>query len=189
MKLSDHFSLGEFTREAENRFSPTQIFLLQSICQNILEPMRAFLSCPIKVVSGVRTRGDYDRLIKQGYHPSETSDHFFGETVPLSRATKIQRFGPTYSYSVGAADIMPACSAEEAFSRMRQYFRPATGIVELPNMNVKIGQLILERSKTYWLHVSNPATLVYSEIFADRYLKKAPFLMSLDNGKSYQPVT
>lgn len=188
MQLSKNFHLKEFTKLHESQLTPIQRYLLKSLCEEVLQPIRNFLSCRIKVTSGLRMIEDVKRLKAAGYNPSETSDHFFGESVPLSRTIKIARFGSFYSYSVGAGDIIPACGAEIAFWKLRPYFNPVTGEVNLPEQIIKIGQLILEKGNTYWMHVSNPTTLVYSETFASKYLKKTPFLISLDNGRSYQPV-
>ncbi len=189
MRLSKNFYLSEFTKLSDSQVTPVQKFLLKALCNDILEPLRAFFSCPINVTSGMRTRDDYNRLKARGYHPSETSDHFFGEAVPLTRKSKIQKFGNFYSYSVGAADIVPACGADVAFDRLKDYISPIAGWVSFPQVNLRVGQLILEHGKSYWLHVSNPATLVYSRQFAKEYLKRIHFLKSLDNGKTYQPIT
>ena len=189
MQLSKNFSLKEFTKLPEPSITPIQMFLLKSLCENILQPIRDFLGCKIKVTNGLRMGRDRDRLSAAGYNVSETSDHDFGDTVPLNRTDKIARFGGFYSYSVGAGDIIPACGAEAAFWKMRPYFNPLTGELDLPAQNMKVGQLILEHGKTYWIHASNPATLVYSEAFAQKFLKKSPFLISLDNGRTYQSVT
>jgi len=188
MQLSKNFSLKEFTKLPEQQLTPVQRFMLKSICEDVLQPIRDFLGCKIKVTSGLRTGRDRDRLRAAGYNVSETSDHDYGDTVPLNRTDKIARFGGYYSYSVGAADIMPACGAEAAFWKMRQYFNPVTGELNLPEQRVKVSQLILEHGRTYWIHVSNPTTLIYSEAFAQKFLKKNPFLISLDNGASYQSV-
>jgi len=188
MQLSTNFYLREFTKYPRIEIPPIKIFLLEALCQGILQPIRDFLRCPIKVTNGIRFDGDYERLIKAGYHPSETSDHGFQDCVSLTSHKKIARFGKEYAYSVGAADIVPACGAEVAFARMREFFEPITCELKLPAQNIEVGQMILEHGKSYWLHVSNPATVIYDGLFVQRYLKKTPFLISLDNGKTYQPV-
>lgn len=188
MQLSKNFWLKEFTKLPEPSITPIQIYLLKSLCEDVLQPIRNFLGCRIKVTSGLRTAKDRARLKAAGYNVSETSDHDFGETVPLSRTSKIARFGGFYSYSVGAGDIMPVCGAEAAFWKLRQYFNPLTGELNLPEQIIKVGQLILEHGRGYWIHTSNPATLIYSEVFAQKFLKKSPFLISLDNGRTYQSV-
>lgn len=189
MQLSENFYLKEFTKLPQALITPVQMFLLKSLCEDVLQPIRNFLGCRIKVTNGLRTATDRERLKAAGYNVSETSDHDFGETVALSRTSKIARFGGFYSYSVGAGDIIPACGAEAAYWKLRPYFDPVTGELNLPAQNINVGQLILEHGKTYWIHASNPATLVYTNVFAQKFLKKSPFLISLDNGRTYQSVT
>lgn len=189
MRLSENFYLREFTKLSELDITAIQKYLLKTLCKDVLQPIRNFLGCSIRVTSGLRTLEDMQRLKMAGYNPSDTSDHYFGATVPLLRARKIARFGGFYSYSVGAADIIPECGAEVAFGKLKRYFNPITGEILLPNQIVKVGQLILEYGNTYWMHASNPALLVYSKKFSQKFLKKSPFLISLDNGKTYQPVT
>ena len=189
MELSKNFYLREFTKLPDSSITPIQRFLVKSLCEDVLQPIRDFLGCKCKVTSGIRTDKDRARLKAAGYGVSETSDHDYGDTVSLTRRSKITRFGAYYSYSVGAADLMPVCGAESAFWKLRQYFNPVTGEINLPAQVVKVGQLILEKGNIYWLHISNPASLVYSEAFVQKFLKKSPFLISLDNGRTYQSVT
>jgi len=188
MQLSENFYLKELTKLPRTAIPPTQLYLLKALCEDVLQPVRDFLGCKIKITSGLRTTEDHRRLIAAGYSPSETSDHFFGAMVRLTSHRKIARFGGEYPFSVGAADIIPACGAEAAYWKMRPYFDAETGELNLPAGVVKIGQFLLEKSRTYWVHVSNPATLVYSKDFAKKYLKKTPFMLSLDNGRSYQSI-
>lgn len=188
MKLSTHFQLKEFTTLPDKQISQIQLFMLLNLCKNILEPIRDFLGCGIKVTSGMRSRDDFDRLLQQGNHPSETSDHFFGVPVPIVNPVKIAKFGEEYGYSVGAADVVPACGGKIAFEKIRPYFKTDTSEILLPGRPIKIGQFILEKKNAYWLHISNPSTLIFSPYFVGKFLQRKPFMVSLNNGVSYQAI-
>ena len=61
MKLSDNFSLYEFTRSQtatrhniENVPSDTQIFNLRNLCVNVLQPVRDYFMKPMIISSGFR---------------------------------------------------------------------------------------------------------------------------------------
>lgn len=61
MKLTDHFTLEEFTRsETAERLgirnvpSEQAIANLKKLCQNVLEPLRTYSGCPVIVSSGYR---------------------------------------------------------------------------------------------------------------------------------------
>lgn len=61
MRLSNHFYLHEFTRSAtaqhhgiNNRPSDEVIHNLRLLCENILEPLREHLHCPVTITSGYR---------------------------------------------------------------------------------------------------------------------------------------
>lgn len=189
MELSKNFDLGTDFKSHKNQLNPIELFLLKSLCVDILQPIREFLACPCKITNGVRTLSDYDRLLDAGYYPSETSDHFLGLSVPLRSSKKIAKFGHFYHYATGAADVVPTIGAREAWDRMRPYFNPTFSTIELPTGTIKIGQFIFEVGTRFdWLHISNPATLVNSEKFSQKFLSKTPFLVSNNNGKSYQNV-
>ena len=188
MDLSTNFQFKEFTSVPLNEIPQIQVFMLKNLTINLLEPIRDFLRCSIEITCGIRTMEDVKRLIAKGYHPSESSDHYFGSAFPLNNPKKIQIYGKEYAYSVGAADVVPACGAKIAFEKLRPYFKSNTNEIWLPSKMLKVGQLILEKGNDYWLHISNPATILYEKSFVERYLKRRPFLISLDNGESYQPV-
>lgn len=193
MKLSDHFWFRELSERDPGILTPVQMYMAKHIANNILEPIRAYLgdvfgrSVPIRVVSGIRFPSDHNRLKKQGFNPSETSDHLFGNIVKLRNPIKIRRYGKYYQYSVGAVDIMPSCGAKEAWDVMRSHFIRERGCIALPNGAVKIGQVILEKRRSFWLHISNPKELVYEDFVADTFLKVEPFLVSMNNGTAYKP--
>lgn len=193
MKLSDNFWFSEFSDRDPGILTVVQLHMVKHLAENVLQPIRDYLSdaldkeVSIKVVSGVRFPSDHNRLKKQGFNPSETSDHLFGNIVKLRSATKIRKYGKYYQYSVGAADVIPSCGAKEAWDVLSPHFVRESGLIELPNRTVSIGQVILERRRSFWLHISNPSSLVYTEFVSDMFLKREPFLMSMDNGVSYKP--
>lgn len=53
---------------------------------------------------------------------------------------------------------------------------------------INAGQIILERGKhTYWIHVSNPVSLVYEENFIKTMkLQRNKYLTSLGNSGKYE---
>ena len=191
--LSEHFSFDEFVKESNPKLTSIQWYMLQNLCQNILEPLRAFAgqvsrikNC-FTITSGMRFPSDRERLIKQGYHPSETTDHDYGQAVKLTREKNIAKYGEYYFYSMGAADIVPACGALFLFEKCKQYFKHGEHAIDLPTGKIFINQFILEKGKDYWLHISNPVSLLYKEPMI-KFLDKDCFLQSLDNGSSYQRV-
>jgi hypothetical protein len=97
MKLTDDFSLSEFTRSRfanGNHVKPNcaQVYCIRVLCKEVLQPLRDIFG-RIKINSGIRDRIVYRRMKKAGYNPSATSDHFcFSDINP---------------YGTGAADIVP----------------------------------------------------------------------------------
>jgi len=194
MQVSDHFWFAEFCDRDRHILTLFQYHLLENIARNILEPIRSFLrnsfgkEIPIKIVSGVRFPSDNNRLRKQGFNPSETSDHLFGNVIKLRNPSNIRKYGKYYQFSVGAVDIMPGCGAKETWDLLLPYFSKKDSSILLPDHKIKIGQVILEKKKNYWIHISNPQNVVYQDIISDVFLKKEPFLKSMNNGLSYESV-
>lgn len=192
--LSEHFFFDEFVKESNPTLTSIQWYMLQSLCQNILEPLRAFagqvsrIKNRFDITSGIRFPSDRARLISQSYHPSETTDHDFGQAVKLTREKNIAKYGLYYYYSVGAADVVPACGAEFLFEKCKPFFKPGEHTIDLPEGKIRVNQFILEKGKkSYWLHVSNHPSILYQEPVVN-FLGKDCFLQSLDNGSSYQRV-
>jgi len=194
MKLSENFWYSEFCKRDHHVLTVLQMHLLQNITQGILEPLRSFLSdyfnkeTKIKIVSGVRFPSDHNRLKKQGFNPSPISDHLFGNIIKLNDAPNIQKYGKYYQFSVGAVDIIPECGAKEAWDAMKQYFNKNESSIDFPNKKIFIGQVILEKRKSFWIHISNPKKLIFQDFVSNVFLKKEPFLKSLDNGITYTSV-
>lgn len=193
MKVSEHFWFSEFSERDPSILTTIQMYMVKHLAQNILEAIRTYLGqafgaeVSIKIVSGVRFPSDHNRLKKQGFNPSETSDHLFGNIVKLRNPAKIRVYGKYFQFSVGAADIMPSCGAKEAWDVLAPHFVRERSCIALPNGDVKIGQIILERRRSFWLHISNPKELVYNSFVAETFLKVEPFLQSMDNGTTYKP--
>jgi len=194
MQLSKLFKYSELCDRDHHILTPVQIHMMQSLCELVLEPIRRFLSLQygkqiaMRVDSGVRFPSDLNRLRKLGYNPSETSDHLFGNIVKLRNQMKIRKYGKYYQYSVGAVDVVPTCGAVEAFNLLQPYFVKERSIISLPECDVPIGQVILEKRNTHWIHISNSSDVIYQETISNIFLRKEPFLKSNDNGKSYQTI-
>ena len=77
VQLSENFWLNEFTKKRKTDLSPQQWRMIGFLAAEVLQPIRDKLKLPITITSGERTTDDYWRLIRKGYYPSETSDHFF----------------------------------------------------------------------------------------------------------------
>lgn len=192
MKISEHFAFQEFSSRDYHLLTPIQLGMLDNLCRSILEPLRKFWGCPVHVSSGIRFPSDNNALRKQGYNPSETSDHLFGNVVKLRNPKKVKRFGRYYPYSVGASDIIPKIGAKKAFELLRPYIDTKNNLVNLPNGigPVRVGQLIFEQwEDSAWIHVSNPVDLVYSlKISRVLVQYRTCFLISNNGGKSYEPL-
>lgn len=178
MKLSKNFSSSEFVEDYENQ--PLVIKAqLPNLCQEVLQPWRNTLEKPVTVTSGVRTIEDLERLRKAGYNPSETSDHYCGVAVPLESPKKKKKYGDFYTFSVGAADCVPAGDVFEAFKLA----------VELTKEKImRAGQVIYETNGagTEWIHISNTRTSLFSSKVSVALPLKLQFLVSKNYGKSYQ---
>jgi hypothetical protein len=148
--------------------SETQQLMINSIIDHILNPIEDYAG-KILISSGLRTLADRDRLIKQGYNPSKTSDHFYG-------------FMP---FTSGAADFVLSTGSQGTFDLYydlyRRYDKTKNRIV-LPKTEIEVGQMILEKNKSYWIHIANPRRMFYSDKCP---LPGKMFLKSEDNGKTY----
>lgn len=168
-------------------------YLASHLCDHILQPIRnTDKRVRIDITGPARNSLDVIRLIRQGYHPSVTTDHFFGvpQTIPAIGATnlsKIERYGEIYTYSVGAVDIRP--DIPQTLTAFMGYYRKMVIMNEARDINA--GQIILEKGKyTYWIHVSNPVSLVYYPNFIkEMVLQKSKYLISLNNDGRYKQFT
>ena len=176
IKLTENFMLSEFCDPKKvNDYQVELLTVLAKEMQVVRNRLQEFKSgmkpVSILITSGVRTKEDYDRLVKKGYNPSKTSDHFCGYQI----------YGtPT----LGAADIRVyncSMSTKEIALYIKQL---------VMNYDVNFGQVIYEKNpKTgaEWIHLGNDPELIFS--FSTNIasaIKRKKFLMSTDNGKTYR---
>ena len=90
MKLSEHFSLAEFTRSAtaishgwKNDPSPAEIEWMRYLCVSVLEPLRAELGRPITITSGFRCP-----KLNAAVGGVEHSQHMYGQAADLRVLSK-----------------------------------------------------------------------------------------------------
>lgn len=178
VSLSKNFKLSEFTKSDVTDYALALLKLLASQLQIVRNKLQSYAidkkkPVSISIHSGVRSEEDYKRLIKNGYNPSKTSDHFCGYQL-LSKPT------------LGAADIkVNNCSLT---------------LQEIANMLIEMndkgeldaGQIIFEynpKTKSSWIHFGNDWWRIFDAnfIFDNNLFKsRKKYLMSLDNGKTYQ---
>jgi len=194
MKLSNNFSASEFLNGITwEELSLSNKYLLQVLCDNVLQPVKDFLTkeykknIPMKVNSGMRLESDIERLRKQGYNPSVRSDHFFANAIKITNDADKKRFGDYFTYGAGAADIIPiGVDVRDVFERIR------VG-VKTGKLNITYGQIIYETGAggSGWLHMSNNKKFVMSTGLADAvgFSVNGQFMQSLDGGKTYQVVS
>lgn len=131
MKLSQNFSLREFTRSATaDRLGvcnfPTDAVIenLRHLCQTVLQPLRDHLGCPVVITSGFRCPA-----VNRAVGGVPRSQHLVGEAADL----QVPFVPGTRRPDIRMARVWMAYVAER-----------------LP-----FDQLILEHSgNTYWIHVS-----------------------------------
>ena len=173
LKLSENFRLSEFTRTEPTDYQLSLLKILAGELQIVRDELQAYKSgtkpVSIMIASGVRTKADIERLKKQGYNPSENSDHLFGVQVNGI---------PT----LGAADIqVKNCSLNPK--------KIALFIKELIlSYKVNFGQVIYEKNPATgaeWIHLGNDPELIFKPAIK---VSRKKFLMSLDNGKTYKAL-
>ncbi len=187
-RITKNFSFYEFAPSGagkdwlpDNQYQQMMITLLARNLQIVREQMPSYSF--ITITSAVRDAKDYDRLKKGGYNPSETSDHNFGNAVQLKPGTdKYKKFGPTYNFTVGAADCVPTgITAKELFNIAMQLIR---------NNKCFFGQVIYEHNPVKnvdWVHFGGYYTYFFSDPIV-QFLDKPLFRKSTDNGKTYQGI-
>lgn len=178
IKLTENFMLSEFC-DPKN-VNDYQVELL-TVLANELQRVRNLLQnrksgtkpVTIKITSGVRTKADITRLKKQGYNPSENSDHLCG-------------LQPNGLPTLGAADITVS-NCRLSMKEIALYIKDA-----VEHDLAFFGQVIYEKNpKTgnEWIHLGNDPELIFS--FATNIasaIKRKKFLMSTDNGKTYRAL-
>lgn len=84
MQLSPHFTLEEMTRSKKfpnipNTPNQDQVFALEALCDNVLEPIRAYFKKPVQVNSGFRSLA----LNKAVGSKAKFSQHMMGEAADI----------------------------------------------------------------------------------------------------------
>jgi len=171
-----------------------QVFLLEHLfkqIQNVKDVIEFTFSqhVPFRVTDCYRTVEKYQDMKNRGLYPSATSDHFWGQHIPVSSASNLKKYGPIYEFSTGAADIVPSIPGiiKDECNR----FRIFETIVQLDRSeDISLGQVIYEKSVktgTEWIHVSNPIDLIYNSGMIDKLnLIKSKYLTTKDGGRTYQ---
>jgi len=174
MRLTTHFSSEELVPgRLTSLVNLVQVSMLKALANN-LEIIRAFVNAPITIISGLRDEIEQQKLIKQGYHPSDKSDHFFGRKP----------------FTAGAADITFKTpeDARVIFYELVSRFDFHKEVIILPVGYVDVGQLILEcspKNRFYWIHIGNNKKLFYKDPPPPTVMK---FKTSMNNGVTYLPV-
>jgi len=184
MKVTDSFWFHEFAPHGADQSWLPQNKIMQLMIKHLAENLQIlrshFENSLFKISSGVRTLIDYQRLKISGYNPSVTSDHYFGQAIPLEPKTdKYNKFGAFYNFGVGAADIIPVgVSAAWLFKTAVQF--------DLEK-KVNFGQIIYENNPangSEWVHFGNDPNLFFQSDVCD-FICKRKYLTSNDNGKTY----
>lgn len=184
MKITNNFWWHEFAPHGAGRDWLPQHKLMQlmlKILAENLQILRSYYSQSIfNVSSGVRSLVDYQRLKAAGYNPSTTSDHYCGQAIPLESGTsKFKKYGSFYTFSVGAADIVPSgISSMDLFSLAVDF--------DLKG-KVNFGQIIYENnpaSGSEWIHFGNDPGLFFQPEVVEFFQRKK-YLTSIDGGKTY----
>lgn len=178
IKLTENFKLSEFCDPKNvNDYQIELLTVLAKEMQLVRDLLQDHKSgdkpVTIKITSGVRTKADITRLKKQGYNPSENSDHLCG-------------LQPNGLPTLGAADITVS-NCKLSMKEIALHIKTA-----VEEDHVCFGQVIYEKNpKTgnEWIHLGNDPELIFS--FATNIasaIKRKKFLMSTDNGKTYRAL-
>lgn len=183
--ITDNFSYYEFRpHHADRSWRPTskyQALLIKKLAEN-LQVVREELppKCYMKITSGVRTLSDYSRLKNAGYRPSKTSDHNCGVSIPLDKTSfKREKFGDTYNFAVGAADVVPVGLS------VKTLFNLTVKLVKLGRCD--FGQVIYEKGKNgaEWVHFGASIKTLFCDDIV-KLVNRVQFLASFNGGKNYQ---
>ena len=143
IRLSEHFMLSEFTRSSTaerlgicnelDPFYPTHkdiIANLRNLCEQVLEPLRAYVRQPIIISSGYRSPA-----LNQALRGAPRSQHLTGEAADIRLPT----------YNCRGAD-------GQSFTNLEQLNKRFLWLMN----NTDFDQLIKETTnrQIYWIHVS-----------------------------------
>jgi len=184
-KVTNNFAFYEFRPSGSPKsWMPTSKYqkkMIVSLAKNLQIVRDKISKGYMKITNGVRVEEDYNRLIKNGYKPSKTSDHYFGLAIPLTlNSYKYKKYGPTYNFTMGAVDIVPYGIT------VLNLFSIAINLCE--NDECDFGQIIYEKNpktKAEWIHFGgSPKPFLSEEII--NFLNRNKYLQSLDGGKTYK---
>ena len=156
LRLSEHFMLSEFEKSAtasacgiDNSVPSKFVPVLQQLCKEVLEPLRAFVGGPVVISSGYRCN---QLNVKVG--GAYASQHTLGE----------------------AADIRLPLTCYTAWDDNKRHtdLETARKWFDWLEHNTDFDQLILETSngKDFWIHVSCRKNRKANRHQVIRYLKK-----------------
>lgn len=157
MKLSANFTLEELTySEVVKRHVEATAFqtgMLKELCQKLLQPIRNKFG-PIGITSGLRDLKVYVAMVKAGYEPSKTSDHFL---VPSLYQRKGDWLVPTSAPNPrgkGATDFYTLkASIWDVYYWILDNFKPTYDFNQVIIYSKKYS------SRGDFIHLSNPARL------------------------------
>ncbi len=85
MNLTQNFTINELTysvtataNKIDNRPSVYVIDNLKALCENVLQPLRDYLGCPVKVTSGFRCA-----VLNKKIGGTKNSQHLYGQAADL----------------------------------------------------------------------------------------------------------
>ena len=146
-QLSPHFRVEEIFGSYEP--NEAQWHLAQSLCLNLLEPIRKEVGTPLYITDGYRDRKRHKYLKGNGYSPYKYTDHsYLNELNPKG---------------VGAADVLKMVHtrgdhwARQAFTE-EEYHR-CVAVLD-PEL---VGQFIWYRKRGHF-HVSNPRSIWFARL-------------------------
>lgn len=183
--VTDNFSYYEFRpKDTPKTWRPEfelQNIMIIELAEN-LQVLRNEFGMPMTINSGVRVIDDYNRLLRAGYNPSSTSDHYCANIVPIKPTNKkYTLFGSLYSYSVGAGDV-----------KINGDYTGLFNLALLLNMEGKthFGQIILESTSSgaKWIHFGNNPSKFFSEAICN-LINRTPYLATTNGGKSYTKIS
>jgi len=186
--ITKNWSYHEFRPEgAPKIWKPSSLYrklLLDNLARNlqvISNNLPEYVT--LKVSGGVRGLMDYGRLIKAGYQPSETSDHYCGTSVPLIYGSeKYNKYGETYNFAIGAADIQSiGIPIWQLFSLSFKLSKEG---------KCDFGQIIYEhnpKTDAEWVHYGGSLKNIFSNSIIS-FIGRKKYMKSLDGGRTYSVV-
>ena len=174
--MTKNFTIKEFVATGyPEQDTLKERFMLDCLVAN-LQFIRDELNTPIFITNTYRNRSKYLDMLHKGYFPSETSDHFFGQRMPVTNPDKVKKYGKWFDLSCGAVDFKCA-DMSTSFKKIVQMSK--TGYI-------KTGQLILEYGNgSQWIHMSNSPDIIYSAGMAAIIPHRNQYQYSLDGGQNY----